>query len=71
MGKAIVFIQFQLTILLFFPFHMKGETTYPLTVVVKDLRNSNGVVQFALYDNSKSFPDEHYKKYFRKHCCPR
>jgi uncharacterized protein (DUF2141 family) len=66
MGKTIVFIQLQLTIMLFSSFHNKDETTYPLTVAVKDLRNSNGVVQFALYDNSNSFPDEHYEKYFRK-----
>jgi uncharacterized protein (DUF2141 family) len=43
----------------------KGETN-SLTVEVSGLRNSNGIVQFALYNDEDSFPDEHYKKYYRK-----
>jgi uncharacterized protein (DUF2141 family) len=30
------------------------------------LRNSEGTVQFALYNREDAFPDEHYKKYFKK-----
>jgi len=39
---------------------------YSLTVEVKDLRNSKGIVLFALYKREDAFPDEHYKKYFKK-----
>lgn len=42
------------------------KTTYSLTAEVKDLRNSKGVVQFALYDKEGSIPDEDYTKYFKK-----
>lgn len=40
----------------------KGET-YSLTIEVKDLRNSIGVVQFALYNKDGTIPDEDYKQY--------
>ena len=39
--------------------------TYILTVKVENLRNSKGVVQFALYNKDNSIPDEDYKKYYR------
>ena len=39
--------------------------TYILTVMVENLRNSKGVVQFALYNKDNSIPDEDYKKYYR------
>jgi uncharacterized protein (DUF2141 family) len=42
------------------------EETCTLTIEVNELRNSNGVVQIALYNAEGSFPDEHYKKYYRK-----
>ena len=42
------------------------EETYSLTIKVKDLRNSKGVVQFALYNKEGSIPDEKYKKYYIK-----
>jgi len=41
-------------------------STCDLSVEVNNLRNSNGVVQFALYNNADSFPDEHFKKYYQK-----
>ncbi len=37
-----------------------------LTVEVKGLRNSEGVVLFALYNEDGSIPDEHYEKYLLK-----
>ncbi len=40
--------------------------TISLTVVVSGLRNSDGVVVFGLYNRKDAFPDENYKKYFRK-----
>ncbi len=43
-----------------------NEKTYSLTIKVKDLRNSKGVVQFAIYNKEGSIPDEKYKKYYKK-----
>lgn len=40
--------------------------TVSLTVNVSDLRNSDGMVLFALYDREDAFPDEKFKKYARK-----
>lgn len=45
----------------------KEEITFSLTVEVAGLRNSKGVVLFALYHTQDAFPDEDYTKYFRKH----
>ena len=56
----------QVGFLLFTNASEKDVTTYPLTVKVNELRNSNGVVQFAIYNNKAAIPDEHYKKYFQK-----
>lgn len=39
--------------------------TYSLKVEVRELRNSKGMVQFALYNYEGSIPDEHYKKQFK------
>jgi uncharacterized protein (DUF2141 family) len=47
-------------------FNRQKVETHSLTVEVLGLRNSNGIVQFALYNDEDSFPDEHYKKYYRK-----
>ena len=38
--------------------------TYSLTVTVTDLRNSEGLVQFSLYNKDGSIPDEKFKKYY-------
>ncbi len=43
-----------------------NQLSCQLTVNVKNLRNSKGVVQFALYNQDGSIPDVHFKKYFRK-----
>ena len=43
----------------------KFEESYSLTIIVKDLRNSDGVVQFALYNQEGTIPDQKYKKYFK------
>ncbi|MFO8148369.1 MAG: DUF2141 domain-containing protein [Bacteroidota bacterium] len=42
------------------------ETNYSLTINVENLRNSKGVVQYALYNREGSIPDEKYERYFRK-----
>jgi uncharacterized protein (DUF2141 family) len=39
--------------------------TYSLCIEVNNLRNSKGIVQFALYNKEGSIPDEHYKNYYK------
>ena len=46
--------------------YLGQKKSFVLTVEVTDLRNSKGVVQFALYNEEDAFPDEHYRKYYRK-----
>ncbi|MFH1000916.1 MAG: DUF2141 domain-containing protein [Bacteroidota bacterium] len=41
------------------------ETGFSLTIEVKNLRNSNGRVQFALYNKDGSIPDEEYIHYYK------
>ncbi len=38
---------------------------YSLTVEVNHLRNTKGVVQFALYNKDGTIPDEHYERYYK------
>ena len=38
---------------------------FTLTVEVHDLRNENGMVQFALYNEDGSIPDEKYRRAFK------
>lgn len=66
MSKAIIIIQLQLVILLFFGIEENKEM-HPLVlkVEVNNLRNSNGVVQFALYNKEGSIPDENFKKCYK------
>lgn len=40
--------------------------TFDLTVKVDGLRNSNGAVQFALYNEDGTIPDEEYQNYYKK-----
>jgi len=54
---AVIFMSFNL---------QNNEETYSLTITVKDLRNSKGVVQFSIYNKEGSIPDEKYKKYYKK-----
>ncbi len=65
--KSILLIIF-LNILfnLFSSFQKQEVEMFPLTVKVEGLRNSKGVVQFALYNSNEIFPDEHYKNYYRR-----
>ncbi len=44
----------------------QATDTVSLTVAVEGLRNSNGVVQFALYNREGSIPDEKFQSYYRK-----
>ena len=53
------------SILVLSSFQKTTADAYSLTVEVKQLRNSKGVVQFALYNKDGSIPDEHYKNYYK------
>lgn len=66
MSTIRVMIQLYFIIILFSSFKNKEDNLFTLTVSVDNLRNSEGVVQFAVYNKAGSFPDEHYTKYYRK-----
>src|SRR5690606_19955421 len=42
-----------------------SEESYTLTVKVDGLRNSKGVVQFALYNRDGTIPDENFNEYYK------
>ncbi len=42
-----------------------NEKTFSLTIKVNELRNSSGVVQFALYNKDGTIPDAKYEKSFK------
>lgn len=46
-------------------FSNQAEKTFSLTVNVEKLRNSEGIVQFALYNKEGSIPDENFKKCYK------
>lgn len=52
------------TALIFVSAKSEPPTTYNLTVIVNDLRNSTGEVQFSLYNKDGSIPDEHFENYY-------
>jgi len=66
MKKIIIIFKSLLVIVLLSSFSFQKQKTCSLTVDVSELRNSKGTVQFALYNREDAFPDEHYKKYFKK-----
>lgn len=66
MKRVIVSIQLILIIQLLSSFKSKKEVIFHLTIEVDGLRNSNGIVLFALYNREDAFPDEEYKKYSRR-----
>lgn len=66
MNKIIIIFKSLLVIVLLSSFSIQKQKTCSLTVDVSELRNSKGTVQFALYNIEDAFPDEHYKKYFKK-----
>jgi uncharacterized protein (DUF2141 family) len=43
-----------------------NNETFSLIIKVDGLRNSNGVVQFAIYNKDGTIPDEKYKRFYRK-----
>ena len=66
MNKIIIIFKSLLVIVLLSSFSIQKQETFSLTVDVSELRNSKGTVLFALYNREDAFPDEHYKKYFKK-----
>lgn len=46
-------------------FSNQADQTFSLTVNVEKLRNSEGIVQFALYNKEGSIPDENFKKCYK------
>lgn len=52
--------------LTFSSFQPRQKKLFLLTVKVDHLKNNEGSVVFALYNRDDAFPDEHYKKYFKK-----
>ncbi|MCB0536417.1 DUF2141 domain-containing protein [Lacihabitans sp. LS3-19] len=65
MKTAIIkLIAFALTLTLYSFVNLNAHT-YSLTIKVNNLRNSKGVVQFALYNQDGSIPDEDYENYYK------
>ena len=60
----ITLIAFTLLLTLYSFTNQKKET-YSLTIIIKDLRNSKGVIQFTLYNKDGSIPDKDFENYFK------
>jgi uncharacterized protein (DUF2141 family) len=68
MSKIVVSIFMFLVFILGYSFTFKNENkleTFSLTIEVKKIRNSKGVIQFALYNKDGSIPDEDYENYHK------
>lgn len=52
-------------LLALYSFTSSNADTYSLTIEVKNLRNTKGIVQFALYNKDGSIPDEDYENYYK------
>ena len=66
MKKIIKSIVLLSLILLITSFSIKeNDASFSLTVEVNNSRNSEGVIQFALYNEDGSIPDEKYEKYYK------
>ncbi len=64
--KTTIITLFAFTLsLTLYSFVNPNSDTYSLTIKVKNLRNSKGVVQFALYNKDGSIPDEDYENYYK------
>lgn len=66
MKKPFRILQLVLLSFLLTSFNNQKQETHNLTISVNELRNSTGLLVFALYDREDAFPDEHYKKYLKK-----
>ena len=62
MKQLLLFALVSISLLTLSSFNNQKGETYSLTVEVKELQNSKGVVQFALFNKDGTIPDEDYKK---------
>lgn len=65
MRNIILVICSFLFLLPFTSYSNQGDKRFSLTINVDNLRNSNGIVQFALYNKDGTIPDESYKKCYK------
>ena len=65
MKSKILIMMIILSFINFKGFAQESSNTYTLNVEVENLRNSKGIVQFAIYNEEGSIPDEHFKKYYK------
>ena len=66
LSQLVLSISSLFVFLIFSSFHAVRQKTFSLTVETSHLRNNEGTVVFALYNREDAFPDEHYKKYYKK-----
>ena len=64
MHKYLKLTTLSMAMILFSSF-VNNEKTFSLTIKVNELRNSLGVVQFALYNKDGTIPDKKFTKHFR------
>lgn len=65
MRNLTIVISSFLLLLIITSFSNQAEKTFSLTVNVEKLRNSEGIVQFVLYNKEGSIPDENFKKCYK------
>lgn len=65
-SQTVLLITSFFTFVTFSSFHTSQQKLFSLTVEVRNLRNNEGSVVFALYNREDAFPDEHYNKYYKK-----
>lgn len=66
LAQAAFLISSFFALYIFSSFQVKEQKLFSLTVETTDLRNNEGSVVFALYNRDDAFPDQHYKKYYKK-----
>jgi uncharacterized protein (DUF2141 family) len=66
MKKLTQLIALIIATVLFQSFINQSEDTHSLTVEVYDLRNSDGVIQYLLYNKEGSIPDKKLEKFHKK-----
>lgn len=65
MRNLTIVISSFLLLLIITSFSNQAEKTFSLTINVEKLRNSEGIVQFALYNKDGSIPDEKFEKCYK------
>ncbi len=65
MKGGLLIISSLLLAILFTSFSKPADKTFSLTINVDKLRNSQGIVQFALYNKDGSIHDEDFKKCYK------